>query len=323
MKDGKAISKREQITMTSYKKLVKSATKFLSMTGYTDEEFQALLLYFSVQFCAYMEEYTLEGKKRTRRGSIPYKNSPLPTIEDKLLFILIYLKTNNLQSVQAELFGMHQPEANQWIHLLEPLLNQALADSDHLPVRSMEELELEENSNLFFHDGTERPIQRPTSNDVQKEFYSGKKKQHTIKNNILSDVVCYILFLSPTVAGQMHDKKLADECNYTLPDDSILVQDTGFQGFDLNNVAILQPQKKPRNGELANDEKALNTLISRLRIRVEHAIGGVKRYRIIKDKIRNWKRGFRDSVIETCCGLHNFRLQFRPWNYALPAEFLI
>ena len=118
-------------------------------------------------------------------------------------------------------------------------------------------------------------------------------------------------------------KKLADECNYSLPDDSILVQDTGFQGFDLNNVAILQPQKKPRNSELADEEKALNTLISRLRIRVKHAIGGVKRYRIIKDKIRNWKREFRDAVIETCCGLHNFRLQFRPWNYELPAEFLI
>jgi len=309
--------------MTKYKKLVKSKTKFLAMTGYTDEEFQALLAYFSVRFYAYTEAHTLEGKERTRRGHIPYKNSPLPTIEDKLLFILIYLKTNNLQSVQAELFGMHQSEANQWIHLLAPLLNLALADSGHLPVRSMEELELEENSNLFFHDGTERPIQRPTDNDVQKEFYSGKRKQHTIKNNVLSDVVCYILFLSPTVAGKMHDKKLADECNYSLPDDSILVQDTGFQGFDLHNVAILQPQKKPRNGELADDEKALNSLISRLRVRVEHAIGGVKRYRIIKDKIRNWKRGFRDAVVETCCGLHNFRLQFRPWNYALPDEFLI
>jgi hypothetical protein len=59
----------------------------------------------------------------------------------------------------------------------------------------------------------------------------------------------------------------------------------------------------------------LHYTISSVRVRVEHAICGVKRYRIIKDKLRNWKNGFKDKVMETCCGLHNFRLQFRPWNY--------
>lgn len=145
------------------------------MTGYTEEEFQALLPYFASRFTAYVADYTLEGKKRTRRGYVAYKNSPLPTIEDKLLFILIYLKTNNLQSVQAELFERHQPEANVWVHILAPILNQALADSGHLPARSMEELEFDQESILFFHDGTERPIPRPTDDDLQKEYYSGKK----------------------------------------------------------------------------------------------------------------------------------------------------
>jgi len=89
--------------MTSYKKLVKSKTKFLAMTGYTDREFKALLPYFSKRFETHVEMYTLEGKVRKRRGYIAYKSSPLPSIEDKLVFILIYLKTNNLQSVQASL----------------------------------------------------------------------------------------------------------------------------------------------------------------------------------------------------------------------------
>lgn len=165
----------KETTMTKYKKLVKSASKFLSMTGITEEEFQALLPYFAHQFTEYIREYTLEGKKRIKRRHVSYKNSPLPTIEDKLLFILIYFKTNNLQSVQAELFGMHQPEANLWIHVLSPLLNQALADSKHLPARSMDNLELDEDCNLFFHDGTERPIPRSTDYETQKEYYSGKK----------------------------------------------------------------------------------------------------------------------------------------------------
>ncbi len=80
---------------------------------------------------------------------------------------------------------------------------------------------------------------------------------------------------------------------------------------------MLQPMKKPRGRELTPDQKEGNRLISRIRIRVEHAIGGVKRYRMVKDQLRNWKDDFRDRVMETCCGLHNFRLNFRPWLYNL------
>jgi hypothetical protein len=167
--------------MTSYSELVKSETKFLALTGYTHDEFQALLPYFAKRFEAYVADYTLTGQPRTRRGYIAYANSPLPTIEDKLLFILSSLKTNNLQSVQAELFGMHQPEANLWIHVLAPVLNQALADSGHLPARSMDALTIPAGSQLFFHDGTERPIPRPTDQDDQKAFYSGKKRAYAKK----------------------------------------------------------------------------------------------------------------------------------------------
>ena len=68
--------------------------------------------------------------------------------------------------------------------------------------------------------------------------------------------------------------------------------------------------------ELTPLEKATNRRIASIRICVEHAIGGVKRYRMVKDKIRLLKDGMRDTIMETCCGLHNFRLQYRPWNYA-------
>jgi hypothetical protein len=90
----------------------------------------------------------------------------------------------------------------------------------------------------------------------------------------------------------------------------------GFQGFVLADVTIVQPKKKPRGGELTPPEKANNHRISSIRIRIEHAIGGVKRYRIVKDKIRLLKDSIRDTIMETCCGLHNFRLQYRPWHYA-------
>jgi len=122
--------------------------------------------------------------------------------------------------------------------------------------------------------------------------------------------------LSHTYEGKASDKSLAELAGYSLPPGSGLYQDKGFQGFFQNGITIFQPTKKPRGGELTPLEKATNRRISSIRIRIEHAIGGVKRYRIVKDTIRLLKDGMRDAVMETCCGLHNFRLQYRPWHYA-------
>jgi hypothetical protein len=302
--------------MLSYNKLSQNPRKFLAMTGYTVEEFQALLPHFQVQFEKYVETQTLDGKQRTKRRYSTYKNSPLPTMEDKLLFILIYLKQGMTQEVHATLFGMHQPDTNVWIHLLLPILNQALASLGELPVREADAFNPEGEQELyFFHDGTERPIPRPKDKDAQKKYYSGKKKQHTIKNIMVINTLGRILLLTQTCEGKKHDKKAADEAGYDFPEGSTLFQDAGFQGFTVAGVTIIQPKKKPRGKELTAEDKENNRAISRIRIRVEHAIGGVKRYRIVKDKIRNWKKDFRDKVMEACCGLHNLRLRFRPWHY--------
>jgi hypothetical protein len=302
--------------MIGYNKLSKKSHKFLALTGYTVEEFQALLPHFQAQFEKYVEANMLDGKPRAKRQYSDYKNSPLPTIEDKLLFILVYLKQGAIQEMHATLFGMHQPDANTWIHVLHLILNRTLAALGELPVRDAEAFDLEEDDlEAYFHDGTERSIPRPKDRVAQKEYYSGKKKQHTVKNILVINARCKVIFLTSTCEGKKHDKKAADEAGYSLPDGSILYQDTGFQGFTIVGVTIIQPKKKPRGKELTPEDKEDNRLISKIRIRIEHAIGGVKRYRIVKDKIRNWKKGFRDMVMETCCGLHNFRLNFRPWHY--------
>jgi hypothetical protein len=127
---------------------------------------------------------------------------------------------------------------------------------------------------------------------------------------------CDVCFLSHTSAGKASDKSLAECAAYTLPPGSCRDQDKGFQGFCLHGVTIVQPKKKPPGGELTPPEKATNRHISSIRIRLEHAMGGVKRSRIVKDKFRLLKDMVRDTVMETCCGLHNFSLQYRPWHYA-------
>jgi hypothetical protein len=128
--------------------------------------------------------------------------------------------------------------------------------------------------------------------------------------------MCHICFLSHTYEGKASDKSLAELSGYSLTPGSCLYQDKGFQGFFLQGITLVQPKQKPPGGELTPPEQATNRRISAIRIRIEHVIGGVKRYRIVKDKIRLLKDGIRDVVMETCCGLHNFRLQYRPWHYA-------
>src|SRR6266436_5653218 len=112
-------------------------TEFLDFTSMTLEEFQALVPPFEAAFQAHMAAWRLDGKPRTARQFAVYKNCPLPTSEDRLFFLLTYLKTYALQVVQGRLFGMGQSKAHQWIHVLLPVLLAALRTFGDAPVRSL------------------------------------------------------------------------------------------------------------------------------------------------------------------------------------------
>ncbi len=126
--------------MPSYKDVTQRAGSLQAMTGLTPQEFEALLPHFEHALAAYLQDRTIDGQPRTSRRYSPYDNCPLPTIADKLLFILTYVKQNPIQEVQGQLFGMSQSNANKWIHLLHAVLNQALARQELLPVRTAEDL---------------------------------------------------------------------------------------------------------------------------------------------------------------------------------------
>ena len=112
-------------------------TEFLDFTSLTLEEFQSLVPPFEAAFQAHMAAWRLDGKPRTARQFAVYKNCPLPTPEDRLFFLLTYLKTYSLQVVQGRLFGMGQGKANQWIHVLLPALLAALRTLGDAPARSL------------------------------------------------------------------------------------------------------------------------------------------------------------------------------------------
>ena len=111
--------------------------EFLDFTSLTLDEFQQLVPPFEAAFHARMAAWRMDGKPRTARRFAVYKNCPLPTPEDRLLFILVYLKTYTLQVVHGRLFGMVQGKANQWIHVLLPALLAALRALGDAPARSL------------------------------------------------------------------------------------------------------------------------------------------------------------------------------------------
>jgi len=112
-------------------------TEFLDFTSLTLDEFQQLVPPFEAAYQAHLAAWRLDGKPRTARRFTVYKNCPLPTPEDRLFFILTYLKTYSIQVVQGRLFGMGQSKANQWIHVLLPALRAALRALGDAPARSL------------------------------------------------------------------------------------------------------------------------------------------------------------------------------------------
>jgi hypothetical protein len=234
--------------MIKYSQLKEKPKRFLAATGLTVDEIQKLLPVFKEKLAAlHPRELTKRGKSRQRRAGAGPKER-LRTDEDKLLFILIYQKTYPIQEMLGLQFGISQPQANYWIHLLLPILKQALTEMGLTPERNPKAVAdsrlVVEAEPDFLIDGTERRRQRPKDAQKQREHYSGKKKTHTDKNLLLtSSHTKKVLYLSPTVAGKTHDKRVADDHPISYPRCSTLGKDTGFQGYEPQGVITFQPKK--------------------------------------------------------------------------------
>ena len=260
--------------MLSYAKLKNKPRILQSLTGMSVAEFESIVPSFEAAWQDYIYKQFIEGSERKREYGGERK-AELQEIRDKMLFILFYFRQYPTQEVQGFLFGIGQPQANLWVHRLTVILNQALGKEQHLPERKASKLEqvLANCPELeFVIDGTERRINRPQNKVKRDEHYSGKKKTTTVKNNIITERMAggKVIYLSETVEGKRHDKKLADDEGHQFPKGSKLWQDTGYQGYKPDGVTILQPKKKPRGGELTDQEKASNREISKQRIVVEH-----------------------------------------------------
>ncbi len=233
--------------MIRYEQLKKQPKRFLALTGLTPREFKEVLTAF-VQ--AYETQWptnrTQTGHQRQRRPGAG-RTSPLSRIEDKLLFVLVYLKTYPLQVVQGELFGLSQARTNYWLHRLLPVLQTALNELGVMPEREgaqFAQAQPKRRKAELIIDGTERRRQRPKQPEKQALHYSGKKKAHSDKNLVITNRKSKrVEFLSPTYPGSVHDKKVADQEAIAYPDRTNLYKDTAFQGYEPPVQRTYQPKK--------------------------------------------------------------------------------
>jgi hypothetical protein len=233
--------------MIRYATLRKKPKDLLALTGLARREFDELLPVFERA----LAQPRPQRRKRRQRAPGGGRKPALPTVADKLLFILVYMKAYPLQAVQAHLFGMSQPSANRYIHQLLPVLAKALERLGVMPERDGQKVARHERrqgeANDLIVDGVERRRQRPKNRETQAIHYSGKKQIHADKNVVVVNTQTRrVSFLSQTLPGSVHDKALADHAEIRYPRDSTLRSDLGFQGYRPRVRKHLQPKKSAR-----------------------------------------------------------------------------
>ena len=291
-------------------KLARNPRAMKAMTGVSYKEFTDLAPIFERA-----ERVHRENKPNRMRKAGGGRKGHLKTVEEKLFYILFYIKTYPTFDIMAFFFGKGRGRSCETAHLYLELLEKALGEKIVLPARRIGSIE--EFIRLFpevrdvFPDGTERRMQRPKNAKQNKRHYSGKKKAHTRKNIVMADGNKRILLVSPTKPGRRHDKRLSDRISLIehIPKDVGIWTDSGFQGIERHHPNVAVAKRGCKNRTLTGEEKQENRIISSLRVCVEHAIGGMKRFRACHDVLRNRIWRFDDRVAVVAAGLWNYHLQ--------------
>lgn len=175
--------------MFSYNQVKERPKLLLAMTGLTRAEFEQLLPPFQGAWDQYVQEHYIDREARQRQYGGGKPEATLIQIEEKLLFILYYVKVYPLQEILAFEFAMGQSTANEWVHILSSVLQKALDQEGYLPERDPTQLATvleSEPEATYGIDGTERPRQRPCDAEKQKQYYSGKKKRTPSRISLLA-----------------------------------------------------------------------------------------------------------------------------------------
>ena len=312
--------------MKSFLEDVRNQRQLKSLIGLSREEFDKLLEAFSLCLEEIKNETYRKNRKRRKRRPGGGRTGSLGTPENKLFFILYYLKNYPTFDVLGFIFGISPSKAHENIMKLIPILKRAQKTLKVLPKQHFKDAaefyQVIENTKNIIIDATEREHFRHQNNKQQRQHFSGKKRRHTVKNTVLTTTCKGIFFVGKTVPGSRHDYALLKQ-EFDPREDwfkAVIVSvDLGYQGIKkdyLSPANIRIPHKKPRKSKrnptpsLTKKQKQENKLMSRIRVAIEHAIGGMKSFRILTIKFRNRLKNFANEAILLTAGLWNLKNSF-------------
>ena len=286
--------------MCHTERLQRSPKAFRQLTGITPAACDGLLADLTPRYDQ-AEARRKDRPGRRRKPGAGRKHAL--ALADRLLMLLMYYRTYTTHAFLGFLFGVDDSAVGRNINPLQPLL----AGIFRIPERRVT-LAPEDIRELFF-DATERPTRRPAKG--QREFYSGKKKRHTIKTQVV--VVrrtrppgpgpkprrVRIAAVCESVPGGMHDKRVYDRSRVVGPRDAKRTGDTAYLGTGLKT-----PTRKPCGGELTGAQKAENRRVARRRVVAEHGIGKMKVWRVASERYRN-PVGRHTLIMKDVAGLHD------------------
>lgn len=300
--------------MTVYEKLRRRRASFRNLTGVSLEEFEVLYQQVVDDIERY-DETRLEQRERQRAvgAGRRYQHDA----RNRLLMALIWLRIYPTYEVLGFIFDLDKSNISRNLKGMLAVLRDQLGDEIEWPDKARRKQKMDQFMQEFpevtaIVDATEQPTQRPQDPDEQKKYYSGKKKRHTLKTQVVVGPDGELMGYSATVPGAKHDKPLYDESGVSdrLDDDEAMMGDKGYQGIQKDSLAIL-PDKKPKGGELTDEQKVRNRRISHYRIVVENTICQLKTFRVLAHVYRHARESHSD-VFAIVAALVNRRIRRRP-----------
>lgn len=301
--------------MLSYDRLSRKPILFKSFTGLTVKEFDGIYDNEMAKRYRRHEIKRLSSRKDSRERSIGAGRHFKLDVKNRFLMLLVYYRLYMTYTLAGFLFDLDQSNVCRDIKKIEPLVRECVPIPQKMykitkRLRTLEDVEQCFPGFIAFTDCTEQQIPRPESKTRRKKtYYSGKRKRHTVKTQLMVNNCGIIIHKTNHKRGHRHDYDIYKMNHPITPKQVVSVFDLGYLGVERDfpdQISSLPNRKKRSQKELAQGEKEYNQNHSRKRIVIEHTICRMKKYRIMGDIFRNRLRNY-DKVSDIVSGLVNYR----------------
>ncbi len=283
---------------------------FRSFTGVTLDEFNKICEIAEKKYGKFNEKRL---SKRKRKNEIGQGRKFKHMFKDRLLMLLVYYRLYITYTLAGYLFSLDQSNVCRDIKMIEPLIKKCVPLPEKIHKKTRRIKDLNELGKYYpelkaFIDATEQEIPRPKNKRRRKSYYSGKKKKHTVKTQILVNKKGLIMHKTKHEKGKKHDYDIFKRKRPKIPKDVELGGDSGYQGIkdDFPEIKSRIPRKKQKGKKRTKEDKRFNKKLSKERVIVENTIGKMKKFGILGGEFRNRLNRY-DTMTSIVSGLVNLR----------------